>query len=88
MRRAVTKNGLVRDDYFKKALGLCRLTNDDIVYLRKWNATHWDSKFITVRKLRENYDLKATRVVWMQPRFEYCGPDYLGMEFGLYEGVR
>ena len=72
----------------KQAFGLCRITDDDMVFLRKWDAPRCNYQLIAVSRIKETYDLKATKVMWIEPRFESFGPDFLGMEFGLYEKVK
>ena len=72
----------------KEAIRLCRLDDKELVRLRKWNDDRWSGKWVLVRDIRRTYDMKCTHVVWIRPRFELCGPEYEGMEFGLYEGVR
>lgn len=72
----------------KEAFGLCRVKDSDVVFLRKWNASRFDYQFMTVKIVKEQYDMKATKVLWVQPRFEMCGPDFLGMEFGIYCEVK
>lgn len=68
-----------------KAIKLADLQADDLCYLRKIGTSRYDAQCLSVRDIRENYDMKATKVLHITPRFELYGPDYQGIEFEVTE---
>lgn len=68
-----------------KAIKLTRLQADDLCYLRKIGTSRFDAQCLSVREIREQYDMKATKVLHIAPRFEMYGPDYQGIEFETTE---
>lgn len=68
-----------------KAIKLTSLEPDDLCYLRKIGASRFESKCVFVREIIESYDMRATKVLHIAPRFAMYGPDFQGMEFEVTE---
>lgn len=62
-----------------QAFRLCRVRDDEVVYLRKPSVSfNWPSIY-TGKEVREKYDMKHTMVTEIHPRFSFG--EFEGMEF-------
>lgn len=62
--------------------------DEDVVYLRHEDDMfeHIPSIILTMKKVKETYDLKRTLVINMRPYF--CGGQYEGMLYTIRDGVK
>lgn len=67
----------------KQAIQVTKLEDDEICYLRKVESPSMlDSKLVTVKEIRNKYDMKKTKVIGLKPKFALDG-DYRGIEFEI-----
>lgn len=79
--RILEVNGNLTMITLKDALILAKVCDTDICYLKQRGASKHDASIVTLREIREKYDIKHTFVTAIQPRFiEF---DYVGMEFEI-----
>ena len=64
-----------------EAVKLCRIPEDESVYLRKCGSDRFDYTLFTPREMRNRLDMRAIKVHAILARFEAVGPDSIGMEF-------
>lgn len=64
-----------------EAVKLCRISEDESVYLRERGSDRFDYTLFTPREMRNRLDMRAIKVHAILVRFEAFGSDFLGMEF-------
>ena len=64
-----------------EAVKLCRIPENEPVYLRKRGSSRFDYTLFTPHEMRNRFDMKKVKVYAISVRFEAYGPDYMGMEF-------
>ena len=62
----------------KEAFKLTAVSDQEVVYLEEKGQ---EQKIMTVRQVKEKYDLKATKVVKIYPKFSEF--DFKGMKFWI-----
>lgn len=63
------------------AVKLCRIPEDESVYLRKCGSDRFDYTLFTPREMRNRLDMRAIKVHAILVRFEAFGPDFMGVGF-------
>lgn len=63
-----------------EAFKLCRI-KDECVYLQENGKSEWKDHIFWSKKVRDTFDMKKIKVVGIEPRFERCGYDFMGMRF-------
>lgn len=65
----------------KEALKVTKISEDEILYIRKKETEKYQVEILTLKEIRNKYDMKNIIVTGIQPRF-LCG-NYHGMEFEI-----
>lgn len=64
-----------------EAVKLCRIPENEPVYLRNRGSNPFDYTLFTPREMRNRLDMRKIKVHAISVRFEAFGPDFMGMEF-------
>lgn len=64
-----------------EAVKLCRIPEDEPVYLRNRGSDYFDYTLLTPCEMRNRLDMRKIKVHAISTRFERFGPDFMGMEF-------
>lgn len=65
----------------KEAIKLTKISDREVCYIRKANASRYDAENLSLQEIINKYDMKNTMVVSIQPRF--LDGDYCGIEFEI-----
>lgn len=66
----------------KEALKITKIAEDEVIYIRKEGFSKYDVDIVTLKEVRNKYDMKNTMVTSIQPRFDSDG-EYCGMELEI-----
>ena len=66
----------------KEALKLIKMTENEVVYIKKEYTGKFDGNYYSLREIRNTFDIKNRKVTSIQPRFDSDG-EYCGMEFEI-----
>ena len=65
----------------KEAIALCDIRENEVVFLRKDGESYLTTIPMTLKEIRNKYDMKRTMVSKISPHF--CCEDFKGMELAI-----
>lgn len=66
----------------KEAIKLTDIKDMELCYIRNKGSNKHDGKYLTIKEIRDKFDMKNTFVTKITPRFSFYG-DYNGIEFEI-----
>ena len=66
----------------KEAIKLTDIKDRELCYIRNKGSDKNGGKYLTIKEIRDKFDMKNTFVTKITPRFSFYG-DYNGIEFEI-----